>query len=78
MKEATADLTSAIVVAISVTALVAFFYFTVWPMIKTNFASQTACEQAKCGTRPNAEGMVDCVYKEKDGTEHNITCSYKG
>ncbi len=78
MKEATSDLSSGLVVAVCIAILVAFFYFTVWPIIKLNFVSQTACEKAKCSASPDDSGMVDCVYKDKNGVEQTIKCSYKG
>ena len=78
MKEATSDLSSGIVVAVCISILVAFFYFTIWPIIKTNFVAQTACEKSKCSAHPDDDGMVDCIYKDKDGTEQTIKCNYKG
>lgn len=78
MKEATADLTSAVVVAVCIAILVAFFYFTIWPAIKLNFVSQTACEKAACSAEPDNDGMVDCIVKDSKGNEQNIKCKYKG
>ena len=73
MKDATGDLTSAVVVVTCIAILVAFFYFTIWPAIKQNFVSQTACEKATCEAKPNAEGIVKCIYEDQI-----IECNYKG
>ena len=74
MKNATSELANVLVVITSVAILVAFFYYTIWPMIENNFASQTACEKAVCSTNDaDGDGMVDCVFKGK-----TITCKYKG
>ena len=78
MKEATADLSSAVVVAVCIAILVAFFYFTIWPIIKLNFVAQTACEKATCSAYPDGDGMVDCIVKGSNGREQSIKCKYKG
>jgi len=73
MKQATSELANLLVVAASVAILVAFFFFTIWPKMQNNFNSQTACEKAVCGTKPDAKGMVTCRYKND-----TIRCKYKG
>ena len=73
MKDATGDLTSAVVVLTCIAILVAFFYFTIWPAIKLNFVAQTACEKAKCEIRPDNDGIVNCIYEGQI-----IQCNYKG
>ena len=73
MKEATSELSSAVIVVVSVAILVAFFYFTVWPMIDNNFKSQTSCEKALCSSKPDKDGFVECKYKNQ-----TIKCKYKG
>ena len=73
MKEATSELANLLVVGVSVAILIAFFYFTVWPMIDNNFKSQTSCEKAVCSTVPDADGYVSCEYKSQ-----TIKCKYKG
>lgn len=77
MKEATGELLSVIVVVISVGVLIAFFYFQIWPMIRTNFEAQTACEKAICNSKPDANGLVDCVLIE-NGVSRHFQCNYKG
>ena len=73
MKEATSELANLLVVGVSVAILIAFFYFTVWPMIDNNFKSQTSCDKAICNTVPDNDGYVDCKYKNQE-----IKCKYKG
>lgn len=90
MKKATGELSGTIIVAISVAILIAFFFYTVWPMIDANFKSQTACEKAICESRPDSDGMVNCILcDDVDGTNvearkncstsnTKIKCRYKG
>lgn len=73
MKDATGELGSAVVVVTCIAILVAFFYFTIWPMIKQNFVAQTACEKAICEAKPNEDGLVKCIYEGQI-----IECNYKG
>ena len=76
MKEATGGLNSAIVVMLAVGVLIAFFYYTLWPIIEGNFAEKTKCSKAVCQPCPNKNNdcdVVSCQYKGK-----NITCVYKG
>lgn len=73
MKNATGSLANLVVVCVCVAILVAFFYFTIWPMIKNNYVSQTSCEKAKCLPTPDENGMVTCYL---DGQE--FLCKFKG
>lgn len=73
MKRATGELSNLVVVCICVAILIAFFYFTIWPIIKNNFVMQTSCEKAKCLPEPDQDGMVKCYL---DGKE--FLCNYKG
>ena len=74
MKEATGELANLLVVTVSVAILVAFFYFTVWPIIDNNFKKQTACDKAVCeGKDADKDGYVNCVL---DGA--SFRCRYKG
>ena len=73
MKEATSELASLLVVVSSVAILIAFFYFTVWPLIDNNFKKQTACEKATCKMDQVTDGYVNC---ELNGQE--FRCKYKG
>ena len=73
MKSATGELSNLVVVTICVAILIAFFYLTIWPMIKNNYIMTTSCEKAKCSPEPDDSGMVKCYL---DGKE--FTCTYKG
>ena len=72
MKEATGELGNALVVAVCVAIFIAFFYYTIYPIIDSNFRAQTACEKAVCSSNP-VDGMVDCVYEGK-----SFKCKFKG
>ena len=79
MKEATGDLVNLFIVTVSVAILVAFFYFTIWPIIDNNFKKNTACDKAVCeGADTDKDGLVKCVYRKRNGDTISITCKYKG
>ena len=74
MKNATSELANLLIVLVCVAILVAFFYFTVWPIIRTNFESQTACEKAVCESKdPDGDGLVRCRLNDSI-----FDCKYKG
>ena len=73
MKEATASLSSGLIVVICVAIFIAFFYYTIWPTIDNNFKGQTACDKAKCSVTPYPNGMVKCEYEDQ-----SFYCKYKG
>ena len=74
MKEATSSLASLVVVMACVAILVAFFYFTVWPLLNNNFKKQTSCDKAVCSADQDANGFVNCTL---DGNT-TFKCPYKG
>lgn len=73
MKEATGELTSTVIIVISVGVLMTFLAVGLYPIIRSNFRQQTACDKAKCGTNPDSDGMVDCSIDNEI-----IKCKYKG
>lgn len=74
MKNATSELTSVLVVCASVAILVAFFFYTIGPMMRKNFNEQTACEKATCeGLDKDGDGFVNCAYEGQI-----IRCKFKG
>lgn len=76
MKKAVGELSSTVIVVISVAILIAFFYYTIWPIIERNFNAQTACDKAVCNPNlKNDEGKVECTIPGKEGT---FWCSFKG
>ena len=80
MKEASGELNLTIVVVMAVTALMAFFYTLIWPIIKNNMEANTKCAAAvceKCDTSANPNGCatVTCWYKDKNKP---FKCVWKG
>lgn len=61
MKEATGELNMTVVVVALVGLLMAFFFYTVWPMLKNNFVSNTNCSKAICD--PCSDGTNTCKTK---------------
>ena len=79
MKEATGELNMTVVVLTMVGLLIAFFFYTVWPMIKGNFESQTNCSKAIC--EPCSDGTSTCktrVCHTKGDRSHTFECVNKG
>lgn len=82
MKEATGELNMTVIVVISVGILSAFFFYTLWPMIKGNFQREANCKNASCNcsveTRNANDGRCECTVN-KDGQEIGpIYCPYGG
>ena len=75
MKKAVGNLSSAVIAVIAVAILIAFFYYTIWPLIQNNFHAQTSCDQAICNKSTLKDGKVECVIPGKSGT---FWCNYKG
>lgn len=87
MKEATGELNLTVVVVLIIAVLSFFFFSVIWPMIQSNFARNTKCDEAicECPGRDGdgnciipSDGLVDCYYRDKNGTAQNITCTWKG
>lgn len=87
MKEASGELNLTVIVVIIVAMLSLFFFSFVWPSIQNNFDRNTKCDEAicPCPGRDNdgnciipESGQVTCTYRDKNGTEHDITCAWKG
>lgn len=76
MKEATGELNATVVVVVAVGVLSAFFYLTIWPMIKSNQEHVSNCKKAICNKQSNGDGTVDCYYCDH-GTPVDIVCSWK-
>lgn len=77
MKEATGELNSVVVVMLAIGVLIAFFYYTLWPMIKQNFNKNSQCSKAICEkcTTGNCD-TVTCHMKNDPSTL--FECVYKG
>lgn len=77
MREATGELNMTYVVVTLVAALVAFFYFVIWPMIDTEQTADAGCAAAVCPKKDtDGDGWVQC--KDKNGNDLPNQCKYKG
>ena len=77
MKEATGELQNTVIVVVSIGVLIAFFYYTLWPLIRNNFESKTSCDNAICEQCNNPDGCKTVTCKSKDG-KNEFECTYKG
>ncbi len=76
MKEATGELNTSVVVIVAIGAMAAFFYFTLWPLIRGNVNSSTNCSKAICLKCPtNNCKEVDCHLP---GDNNYFKCVWKG
>ena len=80
MKRAIGELSSAVLVVISVAILIAFFYYTVWPIIDHNFKTQTSCDKAVCDASTLTNGKVQCIVPCNTAacSTEPFWCNYKG
>ena len=79
MKEATGQLNSTLVVVLAVGVLSAFFYFALWPGLKSNMEYHTKCSKAICDKCPKDDSngkLVSCYYCDDKGTPVEITCTW--
>lgn len=78
MKEATGELNATIAVVMAVGVLMAFFYYTLWPIIKSNFDRNSQCSKAICESCPKGEvcEYVTCHLEDDENT--TFECVYKG
>ncbi len=80
MKEATGELNATVIVVIIVAMLVAFFYFTIWPVIRNNMNATTQCSKAICPAenKSNDGRTVECYIYENGQKSNLFTCAWKG
>ena len=77
MKESTSELNATVVVVLAIAVLIAFFYYTLWPILKHNFEKNSQCSKAICETvDTDKNGMVTC-HSKNDKTK-TFECVYKG
>ena len=78
MREATGELNTTVIVLTLVGLLSAFFFYTVWPMIKNNFVSNTNCAKAICA--PCSGDTTTCKTKtcHMSGSSETFECVNKG
>ena len=69
MKESTSELNATVVVVLAIAVLIAFFYYTLWPLLKHNFERNSQCSKAICETKDaDNDGLVRC-HSKKDSTK---------
>lgn len=82
MKETTGDLNATVVIVLAIGILMAFFYYTVWPIIKSNFTSNSQCSKAICEpcNMVDSHGRKNCatVQCHEKGSSEIFECVYKG
>lgn len=78
MKEATGELNATIIVVLVVGLLMAFFYFTLWPLIRINLDKTSKCSKAICEPCKNNNGKCEYVKCHLSGKEEEFECVYKG
>lgn len=82
MKEATAELNGVVAVVLAIGVLIAFFYYTLWPLIRTNFQYNSQCSKAICEPcHPDVNGEKNCDYvvcHPKNDPTNTFECVYKG
>ena len=76
MKEATGELNATVVAVVAVGILLAFFYFTIWPVIRENTEHNTNCSKAICNKCPNSDGKTVSCYYCDGKTAKDITCAW--
>lgn len=78
MKEATGELNATVIVVIIVAMLVAFFYFTIWPVIENNMNENTRCSEAICSGCDDPDGNCHTVTCHLPGENVPFECAWKG
>lgn len=77
MKEATGELNTAVIVAISIGVLAAFFFSYLWPIINDNFTRNSQCSKAlcDCSDAKNNDYMCECWVGDSSQT---FLCPFEG
>ena len=78
MKEATGEVNTTIIVIVAVGVLMAFFYYTIWPIIKTNLNNTSKCSKAICEPCNNKKGKCEFVKCHLSNSDEYFECVYKG
>lgn len=77
MKESTSELNATVVVVLAIAVLIAFFYYTIWPLLKHNFEQNSQCSKAICETvDDDNDGLVTC--HSKNDKNKTFECVFKG
>lgn len=77
MREASGELNATFIVVVAIASLAAFFYFTIWPLIRNNMEKNTKCSAAICEKCPTGNNCrtVRCHMK---GNNNYFECVYRG
>ena len=78
MKEATGELNGMVVVVLAIGALIAFFYYTLWPLISNNVSANLRCNAAICEKCDKKDKSCDTVTCHLKGKAETFECVYKG
>ena len=79
MKEATGELNMTVVVVIAVGILAAFFYTTIWPLIRNTYVATSKCSDAVCDPSTVSNGKATCIYYINGQPQGNsFECVWKG
>lgn len=78
MKQASGELNTTIIVVLAVGVLMAFFYFTLWPIIKSNLNKTNNCSKAICEKCQSKDGKCSHVKCHLSGSNEVFECVYKG
>lgn len=80
MKEATGELNMAVVVAISIGVLAAFFFRYLWPIIDNNFERTSQCSKAVCDCSElvDVNGVSYCKCWESGNPTQTFNCIFRG
>ena len=76
MKETTGELNATVIVILAVGVLIAFFYYTIWPILRTNFQRNSQCSKAIC--EPCPDNKCDFVTCHMKNSTEEFECVYKG
>lgn len=79
MKEASGEMNATIIVVMLISVMATFFFFVLWPSINNTISRNMKCSDAMCdGDTVDGNGFAECVYIDKKGVRHNLTCVWKG
>lgn len=80
MKEATGELNMAVVVAISIAILAAFFFTYLWPIIDGNFERNSQCNKAVCDCSElvDIDGIDYCTCWTEEHPDQTFNCIFRG
>ena len=86
MKEATGELNLAVIVAIAIGILAAFFFGSLWPTIHANFQKTAQCNKAICDCSKEVRETIEnetgrksnCLCRNKAEDEETFYCPFKG